>query len=488
MRLKYVSAMGCFICLMLFGTSCSENELQRAASEEFVITAPGDGDQLIPIINGEGVAHLSGLYETTTNTFNFTLSWEDLWSKEQSEVITAIELHGSAAKGENGELKRSLLIQSSLGRTGSLLYSLTGHQGLLQSERDELLAGNWYYVICTTNHPEGIVRGQLNVGGNLDEAYDVKKIVFKKGGEVEVKEGESMQMEITVQPTYAANQEVKWETSHPEVATIKEKGEITGITMGEALITVTTLDGSGVSASCKVIVINPDIVQKLNFTNEYLLNVLTAGQTFELKVQALPETALNKAVTFESSDISIATVDKSGVVTGVSTGKVTITATSTDGRNVKATCEIAVNMSFDKLDRTGWDVTCSSEKASDGGGRFMILNDDYTKYWHSQWSPNAPLPHWLLIDMLKEQTISRIEVYRRVNAGKTNTDTKTVVIEVSLDGISFSQVGTISYGGDEAGLGIQFPPREVRYVKLNVTESNRAPFANLSSLCVFALK
>ena len=60
-------------------------------------------------------------------------------------------------------------------------------------------------------------------------------------------------LETTIEPINATNKDLKWSSSDESVATISENGEITAISEGQAIITVTTLDG-GFSASCEVIV------------------------------------------------------------------------------------------------------------------------------------------------------------------------------------------------------------------------------------------
>ena len=57
----------------------------------------------------------------------------------------------------------------------------------------------------------------------------------------------------TFTPTSATNQNVTWESSKPEIATIAADGTVTGVAMGETIITVTTIDG-GFTATCKVTV------------------------------------------------------------------------------------------------------------------------------------------------------------------------------------------------------------------------------------------
>ena len=67
---------------------------------------------------------------------------------------------------------------------------------------------------------------------------------------------------------------------------------------------------------------------------------IAVSETLTLTATVAPEDATNKAVTWSSSDDSIATV-VDGVVTGVAAGNATITVTTVDG-SFTATCEITV--------------------------------------------------------------------------------------------------------------------------------------------------
>ena len=64
------------------------------------------------------------------------------------------------------------------------------------------------------------------------------------------------------------------------------------------------------------------------------------GETVQLEGTLTPSNATTNSLTWESSDSSIASVDSNGLVTGVSTGEVTITATTVNG--MEATCTIIV--------------------------------------------------------------------------------------------------------------------------------------------------
>lgn len=61
------------------------------------------------------------------------------------------------------------------------------------------------------------------------------------------------------------------------------------------------------------------------------------GATTSLTVTVSPEDATDKSVSYASSNSSVATVSPSGVVTGVSAGSTTITATTHDGSKTAST-------------------------------------------------------------------------------------------------------------------------------------------------------
>ena len=69
---------------------------------------------------------------------------------------------------------------------------------------------------------------------------------------------------------------------------------------------------------------------------------MTVGSSESLIATITPENATNKVIQWTSSDSEIASVDSNGNVIGKKAGKVTITATTTDGGNLSATVEVTV--------------------------------------------------------------------------------------------------------------------------------------------------
>lgn len=70
--------------------------------------------------------------------------------------------------------------------------------------------------------------------------------------------------------------------------------------------------------------------------------VLNIGETFGLTATLSPDFATNRTVLWSSSENNVATVDNDGMVTALDDGSAIITATTTDGSNLSASCNVTV--------------------------------------------------------------------------------------------------------------------------------------------------
>ena len=89
--------------------------------------------------------------------------------------------------------------------------------------------------------------------------------------------------------------------------------------------------------------------------NNTILSFTVIGQTATLIAAVMPEDATDKTVTWTSSNTNVATVDNNGLVTAVAAGSATITATTNDGTNLSASCEVTVSISTEKKGDTNGD-------------------------------------------------------------------------------------------------------------------------------------
>ena len=151
--------------------------------------------------------------------------------------------------------------------------------------------------------------------------------------------GEEETLTFTIAPENATYKSVKWESDKPEIASVDDDGNVTAIKDGTAEITVTTMDGSGKSATCTVTV-KP--IYATGITLNQKTAVLGVAKTVQLSATVTPSNTTYPSVTWESDDENVATVSDAGLVTTVAPGTATITATTTDGSNLLATCEVTV--------------------------------------------------------------------------------------------------------------------------------------------------
>ena len=186
------------------------------------------------------------------------------------------------------------------------------------------------------------VKTQEYINGTCRTAECTLKVIQPVTGinidsSIQMNVGESKKINATVSPDNASNKTLTWESDNPSVATVdSQTGEVTCKSRGFATITAKATDGSNISATCQVEV--KQLVTDINLI-DMQINV---GETKQVQAEVLPENANEKALTWSSSDNTIATVDSNGNVIGISKGTATITATAKDSSNVSATCEVEV--------------------------------------------------------------------------------------------------------------------------------------------------
>ncbi len=147
------------------------------------------------------------------------------------------------------------------------------------------------------------------------------------------------QLSATIAPEDADNRTVSWTSDNEEVATVDENGQVTAVGVGEANITATAVDGSGVTATCKVTV-TPKLVTSVILDESEL--TIEKNFTEQLTATVAPDDADNLSLTWTSDNEEVATVDENGLVTAVGEGTATITATANDGSGVAASCVVTV--------------------------------------------------------------------------------------------------------------------------------------------------
>ena len=175
--------------------------------------------------------------------------------------------------------------------------------------------------------------------------------------------GETATLETAVTPNDATHVSISYTSSDNAVATVSAAGEVTAVAAGDATITA-TVDGTALSAACKVTVLPAIESVELNYTT---LSLRPEG-TAQLTYIVAPEEALADTVTYASSDESVATVNADGNVTAVADGTATITV---EVNGVTAECEVTVSTKATSTSNAASNnngaASSNSGSTSDGG-------------------------------------------------------------------------------------------------------------------------
>jgi uncharacterized protein YjdB len=182
--------------------------------------------------------------------------------------------------------------------------------------------------------------------------------------------GDTQTLIATITPSNADNQEITWSSDNESVATVNASGLVSAVGGGSATITVRTMDG-GFEARCAVTVSVDVNGISLNKTSLKM----TQYDTETLIATVVPNDASNKKVIWSSSNPSVASVTSSGLVSAISAGSTTITATTEDG-GYTATCSISVKADSHEAVDLGLSVKWSSmnfgaTSANQVGGYYM---------------------------------------------------------------------------------------------------------------------
>ncbi|GAA1955088.1 Ig-like domain-containing protein [Agromyces allii] len=155
-----------------------------------------------------------------------------------------------------------------------------------------------------------------------------------------VQEGSTKTLSALVLPEDADNKNVTWSSSDESVATVDSAGAVTGVHTGTATVTATSEQG-GYTAHATVTVQSEEVavtgvtldLEKHYFASDYFssVNPSSVAPTVAASATITPVDATKDTVRWSSDTPSVATVNSFGIITAVSAGVATITASSEDG-------------------------------------------------------------------------------------------------------------------------------------------------------------
>lgn len=191
--------------------------------------------------------------------------------------------------------------------------------------------------------------------------------------------GDQLSVSVAYVPEDTTDQQVTWEISDPEAATIKD-----GVVQTQKIGTVTVIakTASGIIAE-KEIEILPVYPKYITLHAEK--NTLDVGETININAEISPENTTDKTIVWTSSDETIATVNEDGQVNTVNPGHVDITATLSNG--VKGTYSITINPKPVSV-KNGFIKKPSGKKTAPVKIHAPLTNSCYVYFKHDKDSRN----------------------------------------------------------------------------------------------------
>ncbi len=153
----------------------------------------------------------------------------------------------------------------------------------------------------------------------------------------EVGQGESKPTIVRVSPPLANNKNVTYTSEDESICTIDENGIITGVHWGTTTVTATTEEGN-ISVKLNVLV-TADEPFAVTLSKEEINLKVGAQETLVCEVDA--PVAIDRRVTYTSSNTSVVTVDRNGNLKARGAGTAIITVTTVLGEKTD-TCVVNV--------------------------------------------------------------------------------------------------------------------------------------------------
>ena len=172
---------------------------------------------------------------------------------------------------------------------------------------------------CTSSVTITVTGEQPGESGLTGVSLDRYTLTLYAGEEAE-------QLTATLKPegTEAA---IHWTSSNQTAATVSQDGKVTPLAAG---VTVVTAAAGDYRASC-IVTVQPKRVRVTGIRFDEPTHTLMMGSTVTLQPIIAPDDATVKNLTWVSSAEQTATVSRTGIVTALSVGETTITATTVDG-------------------------------------------------------------------------------------------------------------------------------------------------------------
>ena len=233
--------------------------------------------------------------------------------------------------------------------------------------------GGWYTSINATAVSEGQIRRDCSRCGHAETQATARltptgKLNATNNLPLKVKQSVTLKVNEMAAGDYVRT----WTSSNTKIAKVDGKGKVTGVKKGSAKITATLASGKTLAITVKV---QTGTVKTSSVTVNTKNVTIKTGGTFQLTASRAPITSSN-GITYSSKSTKIATVSKTGKITGKKAGttyiyvksgskKVTVKVKVEGVKTAKLTAN-ATEKTLNRGKSFNWKVTRTPANSSEG--------------------------------------------------------------------------------------------------------------------------
>lgn len=246
-----------------------------------------------------------------------------IWSEKLLSGVSISNAPQSLSVGSSMQLEAAVTPNDYIGRVSwessdtSVLRVLSNGKVVAVGQGEAVITAS--VGECTSSVTITVTGEQPGESGLTGVSLDRYTLTLYAGEEAE-------QLTATLKPE-GTEATIRWTSSNQTAATVSQDGKVTPLAAG---VTVVTAAAGDYRASC-IVTVQPKRVRVTGIRFDEPTHTLMMGSTVTLQPIIAPDDATVKNLTWVSSDEQTATVSRTGIVTALSVGETTITATTVDG-------------------------------------------------------------------------------------------------------------------------------------------------------------
>ena len=294
-----------------------------------------ENENIATVDNGTIIGKSQGETTICVTTINGIEKKINVIVKRKNIEVESIETLSNSMNmkvGETSKIQYTILPNSATNKNVTVEYD-TNFFDIDESNNITAKKAGDTTIKLTTNNGKSISIN-IHVVAPIKEIQTVT--ILEKDTNIEVESTKQLNVNTTCQS-------ISWASSDNNIATIDNNGNVKGIRAGTTTITAKCVENNNIYNTTKITVIKTNKEIPLTSITLDKNNIeLKRDESIKLNVSMSPSNATNQTVTWNSSNVNVATVDGNGNIKAIGSGTTKITVMSKVNPEISASCNVSV--------------------------------------------------------------------------------------------------------------------------------------------------